>query len=82
MVIKHKRNKNKKGIENMTNTDEKEQECLLRERDTAEILSIAVTTLRQWRHRKPMIGPPFVKINGKMVRYRLSDVQNWIRGLS
>ena len=33
-------------------------------------------TLRQWRYTGD--GPPFVKLNGRMVRYLAEDIEKWI----
>lgn len=45
------------------------------ESDVAEILNVSVRTLQQWRVSG--FGPRFIKV-GRAVRYRLSDVQDWI----
>ena len=39
---------------------------------------IAVGTLHAWRCRG--CGPPWCKLGGKIVRYRLADVEAWIEG--
>jgi excisionase family DNA binding protein len=51
-------------------------EPLLSTDDLADYLDVPVTTLYAWRyHRK---GPPGFRI-GRFVRYRLSDVEEWLR---
>jgi predicted DNA-binding transcriptional regulator AlpA len=41
-------------------------------------LSIPASTLYTWRTRRPGFGPPALKIGG-MLRYRKSDVDEWVR---
>lgn len=53
------------------------QEPLLKEKDAALWLSLAVQTLRQWRSYGN--GPPYCKINGA-VRYRPADMRQYIAG--
>jgi predicted DNA-binding transcriptional regulator AlpA len=47
-------------------------EVFLTEAELASRWGLAASTLtnRRWRRQ----GPPFVKLNGRTVRYRLSDV--------
>lgn len=40
-------------------------------------LQIPQTTIHQWRHKK--VGPPWFRV-GRHVRYRWSDVQEWLDG--
>lgn len=48
---------------------------LLKEQDVADILSIPVSTLRDWRFRK--VGPTYCKI-GRHVRYKQSDIDGFV----
>lgn len=48
---------------------------LLRPRELGELLGVPVGTLANWRSART--GPPFVKV-GRHVRYRTSDVDEWI----
>lgn len=48
---------------------------LINEREAAQILAVAVRTLQWWRIRGG--GPKFVKL-GRAVRYRRSDLLDWI----
>lgn len=48
---------------------------LLTEKDVSAILQVPCPTLQLWRHRGS--GPPFVKL-GRLVRYRLEDVDAWV----
>jgi predicted DNA-binding transcriptional regulator AlpA len=52
---------------------------LLTVQETANLTSLAVSTLNRARVYGTNNAPPYVKI-GKAVRYRMSTVQNWIAG--
>jgi len=43
------------------------------DKDAAFILGVSRQTLCNWRHIG--VGPAYLKINSKMIRYRLSDLQ-------
>ncbi len=45
-------------------------------RKVADWLGYKEETLRQWRSNG--IGPPFIRVLGKIVRYRASDVERWM----
>jgi predicted DNA-binding transcriptional regulator AlpA len=49
---------------------------LLSAKDVAEITGLSVETLAQWRSQ--MRGPLFVKMSRNFVRYRQSDLDDWI----
>lgn len=53
---------------------------LVDEKEAAAILSIAVTTLRNWRalHR----GPKFVKVGSRLVRYQRSALSEFLASSS
>ena len=51
-------------------------EKLLDEDKAAEILGLAVQTLRNWRSQRR--GPVYVKL-GRSVRYRPEDLEEYIR---
>lgn len=51
---------------------------LLTQKEVKEITGLADSTLEQWRIKGK--GPKFIKL-GRLVRYRLSDVQAYISGL-
>ena len=60
-----------------------EMEELFTDRELAERLKVAVGTVRKWRLTATMgkegpQGPPWVKIGGA-VRYRASDVEEWLQ---
>jgi hypothetical protein len=46
------------------------------ERFAAAFLGTATETLRTWRRRG--IGPPWRKINGKLIRYSLAELIAWV----
>ena len=48
---------------------------LIRETEAARILDVSPMTLRHWRSAGT--GPSYVKIGGR-VRYRTSDLDDWI----
>lgn len=50
--------------------------ALLREEDVAQLLGHAKATLRKWRVNGG--GPRYVKISRRSVRYRHSDLLEWI----
>ena len=47
--------------------------ALLDEYQAAAVLHVSVRLLRDWRRRN--IGPKYLKINARTVRYRLSDLE-------
>jgi predicted DNA-binding transcriptional regulator AlpA len=49
---------------------------LLTPRDAAEILGVPESTLAQWRSQRR--GPPYVKLESRLVRYRRSDLEVYI----
>jgi hypothetical protein len=53
-----------------------DEEHLITECEAAELLVIAVKTLRNWRFLGR--GPPHLKV-GRLVRYRLSDLKAWLK---
>ena len=54
-------------------------ERLLTEKEVSKLLNISVDTLRAWRKRKNKEGTlPFVKVGTKLVRYRPSDIEEFL----
>jgi predicted DNA-binding transcriptional regulator AlpA len=51
---------------------------LLTDSEVAALLGASLQTVRNWRWRGE--GPRFVKLGGRMVRYRPADVQAFIDG--
>ncbi|MBK6900184.1 MAG: helix-turn-helix domain-containing protein [bacterium] len=58
---------------------ERLSESLITTQEAASMLAIKPGTLATWRSegRSPI---PFVRIGGRVVRYRLSDIQAYIEG--
>jgi excisionase family DNA binding protein len=48
----------------------------LDERSLCALLAISSVTATKWRAKAK--GPPFIKV-GRLVRYRRSDVESWLR---
>ena len=48
---------------------------LLTETETSEILNCSVAALRRWRRERR--GPKFLKVEGRLVRYRDSDLEEF-----
>lgn len=43
----------------------------------ADVLGISPETMRKWRHRG--IGPAYVQLSRSQVRYRIADLDKWIK---
>lgn len=54
-----------------------QDDALLTTEDVAALLKVKPATLKQWRHARK--GPKFISLGRRMVRYRRSDVDEWIR---
>ena len=50
----------------------------LNSEQTAEYLGISVATLKNWRKRGD--GPPFIKVNARVIRYLCCDLDAWMDG--
>lgn len=57
-------------------TNDSAQAELLTDAEVSVLLHNKPATLRHWRARKQ--GPPFIRINGRRVLYRRTDVDAWI----
>lgn len=51
-------------------------EPLLKEAEASAYLNVPTKTLRQWRWKGA--GPHFIKLRGKMVRYRQADLDAFV----
>ncbi len=49
---------------------------LIDERQVAELYGFKLNTLRNWRALRR--GPRYLKINGKMIRYRINDIEDYL----
>jgi hypothetical protein len=52
-------------------------ENLIDERDAARLLKLSTATLQAWRARR--IGPPFVVLSRKAVRYRVGELEEFVK---
>jgi predicted DNA-binding transcriptional regulator AlpA len=50
---------------------------LLRERQAADLLTLSVKTLRNWRLSG--FGPSYLIVGRRLVRYRVSDLNAWLK---
>lgn len=50
---------------------------LLTEQEISEMTGIKKSTLRKWRLEGG--GPPFIKVRGFMIRYPLSEVEEYFK---
>jgi predicted DNA-binding transcriptional regulator AlpA len=53
-------------------------EALLTQREAASVLRLSERTLE--RLRVTGLGPQFLRCGGRAIRYRQSDLENWIGG--
>jgi len=51
---------------------------LVSEMVAAEFLCLSFRTLQNWRVRGG--GPRFIRISSRCIRYRISDLEEWIAG--
>lgn len=51
---------------------------LVTEREAAASLHVTVSTLRNWRWKG--VGPRFLKLGGRMVRYHRADLAAFVEG--
>ena len=49
---------------------------LLDEREAAEILGVSVRALQTWRYKN--IGPDFLHLGPRLIRYRVGDLAGWL----
>lgn len=50
---------------------------LLTTAEAADILGVSEATLHSWRYRR--IGPPYLKLAHKTVRYSRPELESWLR---
>jgi predicted DNA-binding transcriptional regulator AlpA len=46
-------------------------------KELSKQISVSVKTLERWRKEK--VGPPFVKIGNKRIRYHIKDIDAWVQ---
>jgi excisionase family DNA binding protein len=49
---------------------------LLTPREAAELLGVPGSTLAHWRSERR--GPPYIKLEGRLVRYRTADLEDYL----
>lgn len=49
---------------------------LLSQRQVAARLGVSARTIEGWRARG--VGPPFLRLSARAVRYRSSDIEQWL----
>ena len=54
---------------------------LITTKQLAAILAVKPQTIEKWRHEDALDLPPVVKI-GRLVRYRLADVEEFLNGIA
>ena len=55
---------------------EQHPDSLLRQEEAAALIGVTARALEGWRYRGG--GPKFVRISSRCVRYRRSDLMDWI----
>ncbi len=58
--------------------DEKSKPQWVKDTEAAKITGFSVQTLRNWRHEGK--GPKFDKPTARAVRYRISELENFMTG--
>jgi DNA-binding transcriptional MerR regulator len=53
------------------------REPLLTQRQAAAYLNVSIRTLQRWRLEG--IGPPSIRLPNGYLRYRLADLEAWLR---
>jgi len=48
--------------------------------ELARLLRVDPSSVRRWRTSVPAQGPPYVRISGRVVKYRRADVDRWLAG--
>jgi predicted DNA-binding transcriptional regulator AlpA len=51
---------------------------ILTEKELAQSYKHSVSLARKWRRTGE--GPPFIRLGGKLIRYRRADVEAWLTG--
>jgi predicted DNA-binding transcriptional regulator AlpA len=51
---------------------------LLTTEELAEFLRVDSSTIRRWRTSRPPIGPAYIPMSDRVVKYRVADVEAWL----
>ena len=54
------------------------KDLVLTEAEAARQLRVSVTGLRKWR--RDGTGPAYVRLGGRLIRYRQTDIAQWLEG--
>jgi len=57
--------------------DKNDTEKLLHDFEVSRILGVSINTLKNWRCQKK--GPAFIRMEGRSIMYRQSDIDDYIR---
>jgi len=52
---------------------------LIDDKRLAEWLQVSEGTPANWRHSGAKHQPPFVRLGGRSIRYRVADVEQWLQ---
>jgi len=50
---------------------------IIDEKKLADNLGVSIRTIQAWRYKK--IGPKFIKLSGRCVRYRSKDIEEYLQ---
>lgn len=65
-----------------TETVEQVEDELLTTDQLAKQLGVNRRTVAGWRNQTPPVGPAYVKLPGRLIRYRPADVREWLADLA
>ena len=54
------------------------ESMLLTTKQLANKLGISVATIERWRSNNEPNQPPYIRLGGCAIRYRLNDVEDWM----
>ena len=55
-----------------------DSDTMLAQREAAKFLGVSPATLNSWRCQR--IGPSWIRISSRCVRYRVGDLRQWLEG--
>lgn len=56
-----------------------EQEKMITTAELAEMLRVSVRSIENWRAHYPKRLPPATRVGVRTIRYRLADVEAWLK---